>query len=171
MDEPNSLPLEDSSTPMFFSSSSSSSNDDSNSTMLPAVDGWVDEGFQPQWHMFCLLVLVAAGVVGNSLVCVAVCVEKKLQNVTNYFLVSLAIADLLVSLVVMPCCIVQEFVGNCAHLLFIFSVHFIICKSRCQKEVKMSIACFPSCLSKFSAIFNARIFLAFENFALKFSEK
>jgi len=39
-------------------------------------------------------------------------VERKLQNVTNYFLMSLAVADLFVSLVVMPCCIVQEFMGE-----------------------------------------------------------
>jgi len=49
---------------------------------------------------------------GNVLVCVAVKVEKKLHNVTNYFLVSLAFADLLVSLVVMPCSIVQELNGH-----------------------------------------------------------
>jgi len=49
---------------------------------------------------------------GNVLVCVAVKVERKLHNVTNYFLVSLAFADLLVSLVVMPCSIVQELNGR-----------------------------------------------------------
>jgi hypothetical protein len=64
-----------------------------------------------RWEVLLLLALVAAGVTGNLLVCVAVAVERKLQNVTNYFLVSLAVADLCVSLVVMPCCIVQEFMG------------------------------------------------------------
>ena len=49
---------------------------------------------------------------GNALVVVAVRVERKLHNVTNYFLVSLACADLLVSLVVMPCSIVQELNGQ-----------------------------------------------------------
>jgi 7 transmembrane receptor (rhodopsin family) len=70
-----------------------------------------------RWEVLLLLALVAAGVTGNLLVCVAVAVERKLQNVTNYFLVSLAVADLCVSLVVMPCCIVQEFMGlYCAYL-------------------------------------------------------
>lgn len=65
-----------------------------------------------KWQVFFLFFLVAAGVTGNVLVCIAVSVERKLQNVTNYFLVSLAMADLFVSLIVMPCCIVQEFMGK-----------------------------------------------------------
>lgn len=65
-----------------------------------------------KWQVFFLFFLVAAGVTGNVLVCIAVGVERKLQNVTNYFLVSLAMADLFVSLIVMPCCIVQEFMGK-----------------------------------------------------------
>jgi len=64
-----------------------------------------------RWEVLLLLMLVAAGVTGNVLVCVAVKVERKLQSITNYFLVSLAVADLCVSLVVMPLCIIQEFIG------------------------------------------------------------
>jgi len=74
-------------------------------TEMPAVDG------QYRWEVLLLLTLVAAGVTGNVLVCVAVRVERKLQSITNYFLVSLAVADLCVSLVVMPFCIIQEFIG------------------------------------------------------------
>jgi len=37
-------------------------------------------------------------------------------------LVSLAVADLFVSLVVMPCCIVQEFIGQSSLHLFLYSV-------------------------------------------------
>lgn len=39
---------------------------------------------------------------GNVLVIISVCRERTLQTVTNYFIVSLAIADLLVAVVVMP---------------------------------------------------------------------
>lgn len=39
---------------------------------------------------------------GNVLVILAVLRERTLQTVTNYFIVSLAIADLLVAVVVMP---------------------------------------------------------------------
>ncbi|ESO10054.1 hypothetical protein HELRODRAFT_138230, partial [Helobdella robusta] len=49
-----------------------------------------------------------AGVIGNLLVVISVIIERKLRTITNYILVSLAIADLLVSLVVMPGYIAQE---------------------------------------------------------------
>ena len=49
-----------------------------------------------------VLLFIVAGIVGNVLVCLAICLEKALQSVTNYFLLSLAVADLLVSCVVMP---------------------------------------------------------------------
>ncbi len=64
------------------------------------------------WEMLFLVVMVMAGITGNALVVIAVVVEKKLRNVTNYFLVSLAVADCLVSLVVMPCSIVHELMGE-----------------------------------------------------------
>ena len=68
----------------------------------------------PAWHWEVLLlsVVVVLGIMGNVLVCIAISVEKKLQNVTNYFLMSLAVADLFVSLIVMPCSIAHEFVGT-----------------------------------------------------------
>jgi len=64
------------------------------------------------WQVFLLFLIVLAGITGNVLVCIAVSIEKKLHNVTNYFLMSLAIADLFVSLIVMPCSIVNEFMGK-----------------------------------------------------------
>lgn len=54
------------------------------------------------WYYLGLLIFVMGGVLGNGLVCAAIGLEKKLQSRTNYFLMSLAVADLLVSLVVMP---------------------------------------------------------------------
>ena len=63
------------------------------------------------WQVFSLLLVEIAAVVGNSLVCLSVALEKRLRTITNYILVSLAIADLLVSLIVMPGYIAQEFKG------------------------------------------------------------
>ncbi|GMR32151.1 hypothetical protein PMAYCL1PPCAC_02346, partial [Pristionchus mayeri] len=52
--------------------------------------------------------LCATGLVGNAFVCVAIGTDRRLQNVTNYFLFSLALADLLVCCVVMPLSILVE---------------------------------------------------------------
>jgi len=46
--------------------------------------------------------LILAIVFGNVLVCIAVLREKALQTTTNYLIVSLAVADLLVATLVMP---------------------------------------------------------------------
>jgi len=65
-----------------------------------------------RWSALGLTAIILATAVGNVLVCAAVCLERRLQNVTNYFLVSLAIADLLVSLLVMPLAMVVELFGG-----------------------------------------------------------
>uniref|UniRef100_A0A8D8X368 5-hydroxytryptamine receptor 2A n=1 Tax=Cacopsylla melanoneura TaxID=428564 RepID=A0A8D8X368_9HEMI len=51
---------------------------------------------------FVAIVLVFCTAAGNILVCLAISWEKRLQNVTNYFLMSLAITDLMVAILVMP---------------------------------------------------------------------
>lgn len=64
------------------------------------VDGMaVDEN--NYWALFAL-VLVIGTAAGNILVCLAIAWERRLQNVTNYFLMSLAITDLMVAILVMP---------------------------------------------------------------------
>ncbi|XP_037397854.1 adenosine receptor A1-like [Pygocentrus nattereri] len=45
---------------------------------------------------------------GNLLVCLAVGCNKKLQNVTNYFLVSLSVADFFVGTLAIPCAIMTD---------------------------------------------------------------
>jgi hypothetical protein len=67
------------------------------------------------WSFLFVLVFIVAGGVGNILVCLAVCLDRRLQNVTNYFLLSLAIADLLVSLFVMPLGAIPGFLGKLLH--------------------------------------------------------
>ncbi|XP_054086631.1 dopamine D2-like receptor isoform X2 [Zeugodacus cucurbitae] len=64
-----------------------------------------------KWIFLCVIFFIFAGGLGNILVCLAVARDKKLQNVTNYFLFSLAIADLLVSLFVMPLGAIPAFLG------------------------------------------------------------
>lgn len=63
------------------------------------------------WSFISVLVFVVAGTLGNILVCLAVWLERPLQNVTNWFLVSLAFADLIVSTIVMPFGATAAFLG------------------------------------------------------------
>ncbi|KAJ4925628.1 hypothetical protein JOQ06_018353 [Pogonophryne albipinna] len=56
--------------------------------------------------------LILAIVFGNVLVCMAVVRERSLQTTTNYLVVSLAVADLLVASLVMPWAVYLEVVGG-----------------------------------------------------------
>lgn len=76
-----------------------------------AAESWMDN--KCDLVIFFVIAVIVAGGVGNVLVCLAVRLDRKLQNVTNYFLFSLAIADLLVSLVVMPLGAVPLIIGEC----------------------------------------------------------
>lgn len=59
-----------------------------------------------------LAIITAVTVMGNTLVVIAVCVVKKLRQPSNYLLVSLAVADLSVAIVVMPLVIVTDLTGG-----------------------------------------------------------
>uniref|UniRef100_A0A0P6JDU4 5-hydroxytryptamine receptor 2B n=1 Tax=Heterocephalus glaber TaxID=10181 RepID=A0A0P6JDU4_HETGA len=61
-----------------------------------------EQGNKPHWAALLILVVIIPTIGGNILVILAVSLEKKLQYATNYFLMSLAVADLLVGLFVMP---------------------------------------------------------------------
>ncbi|XP_068575391.1 adenosine receptor A1-like [Cebidichthys violaceus] len=68
-------------------------------------------GYQPRMkglYIATELVIAALAIIGNSLVCLAVSRNKKLRTVTNYFLVSLAVADILVGLVAIPCAVLTD---------------------------------------------------------------
>ncbi|KAJ7344493.1 hypothetical protein JRQ81_000443 [Phrynocephalus forsythii] len=54
------------------------------------------------WTALLTVIVIVITIAGNILVIVAVSLEKKLQNATNYFLMSLAITDMLLGFLVMP---------------------------------------------------------------------
>ncbi|CAK9800099.1 5-hydroxytryptamine receptor 1 [Anthophora quadrimaculata] len=57
-------------------------------------------------------IIIVGTVIGNILVCVAVFFVKKLRRPCNYLLVSLAVSDLCVALLVMPMALLYEISGN-----------------------------------------------------------
>ncbi|XP_053973390.1 dopamine D2-like receptor isoform X1 [Hylaeus volcanicus] len=66
-------------------------------------EGDVDEKPDPNsWWALILVIVPCLTLFGNVLVILAVVRERALQTVTNYFIVSLAVADLLVAVLVMP---------------------------------------------------------------------
>uniref|UniRef100_A0A8C5S4R8 Dopamine receptor D2 n=1 Tax=Laticauda laticaudata TaxID=8630 RepID=A0A8C5S4R8_LATLA len=64
------------------------------------------------YYAMLLTLLIFVIVFGNVLVCMAVSKEKALQTTTNYLIVSLAVADLLVATLVMPWVVYMEVVGE-----------------------------------------------------------
>ncbi|XP_045780427.1 5-hydroxytryptamine receptor 1-like [Maniola jurtina] len=61
----------------------------------------------------CIFLIVIFGtIVGNILVCVAVCLVRKLRRPSNYLIVSLAVSDLCVAVMVMPVAMVYDVMGT-----------------------------------------------------------
>ncbi|NXC02683.1 DRD2 protein, partial [Orthonyx spaldingii] len=69
---------------------------------------------KPHYNYYAVLLtlLIFVIVFGNVLVCMAVSRERALQTTTNYLIVSLAVADLLVAMLVMPWGVYLEVVGE-----------------------------------------------------------
>ncbi|KAH8383637.1 hypothetical protein KR009_009776 [Drosophila setifemur] len=102
-----------------ITSSSSSSLGDSNTTLIPLSDTpllleefaageFVLPPLQSIFVSIVLLIVILGTVVGNVLVCIAVCMVRKLRRPCNYLLVSLALSDLCVALLVMPMALLYE---------------------------------------------------------------
>lgn len=71
------------------------------------------------WPVLFLFIIVFMAIGGNIMVCLAVLYERKLRNMFNYFLVSLATSDMLSATLVMPVTIIKAFfVGERNFLTF-----------------------------------------------------
>lgn len=85
---------------------------DRNYSSSNSSDGGGEVKSNDNYWALLAIVLVIGTACGNILVCLAIAWEKRLQNVTNYFLASLAITDLMVAVLVMPLGIVTLFRGE-----------------------------------------------------------
>ncbi|KAF7653727.1 hypothetical protein LDENG_00079260 [Lucifuga dentata] len=77
------------------------------------------------------LVIACLSVVGNVLVCWAVCLNSNLQSITNFFVVSLAVADIAVGLLAIPFAITIStgFCSNFHGCLFIACFVLVLTQS------------------------------------------
>jgi hypothetical protein len=64
------------------------------------------------WPVVLLFIFPIFGTIGNYLVCYAIIRDQSLQSKTNFYLFSLAISDLAVSLMVVPLAILKDFLGK-----------------------------------------------------------
>ncbi|XP_029935195.1 D(3) dopamine receptor [Myripristis murdjan] len=77
-----------------------------------SVEASGQEETERNYYAMLYSLLILAIVFGNVLVCLAVLRERSLQTTTNYLVVSLAVADLLVASLVMPWAVYLEVVGG-----------------------------------------------------------
>lgn len=76
----------------------------SNTTCPPPAQDPVRNYAALALGIFLILFIIS----GNLLVCLSVCTEKALKTTTNYFIVSLAVADLLLAILVLPLYVYSE---------------------------------------------------------------
>ncbi|XP_068596309.1 D(1) dopamine receptor-like [Brachionichthys hirsutus] len=86
---------------------------DATNASTAAAGGFVDEASSSRILIGCFLaLLILSTLLGNTLVCAAVTKFRHLRSkVTNFFVISLAVSDLLVAVLVMPWKAVAEIVG------------------------------------------------------------
>ena len=104
--------------PVLWESTTASlgdANDSANfSTAMPEE---IMRGFAyPIWQLVLITVacsiIIGGTILGNILVCIAVGIVKKLRTPSNLLIVSLAVSDLLVAILVMPFAVSQEVMGR-----------------------------------------------------------
>ncbi|KAM9461859.1 dopamine receptor D4b [Clarias gariepinus] len=78
--------------------------------------------------------LIVVIICGNVLVCLSVYREKALKTTTNYFIVSLAAADLLLAVLVLPLFVYAEFQGG------VWSLDMVVCDGLMAMDVMLCTA-------------------------------
>ncbi|KAA0704743.1 D(3) dopamine receptor [Triplophysa tibetana] len=100
-------------TMVLFNSSEWLWNDSIDHSLIQANSSLtLDKEAKRNYYAMLYSLIILAIVFGNVLVCMAVVRERSLQTTTNYLVVSLAVADLLVASLVMPWAVYLEVVGG-----------------------------------------------------------
>ncbi|KAJ7344321.1 hypothetical protein JRQ81_000271 [Phrynocephalus forsythii] len=102
-----------------------------NGTARPAPEA------EPDYNVAALvfgIFLILFIISGNLLVCLSVCTEKALKTTTNYFIVSLAVADLLLAILVLPLYVYSEFQGG------VWSLSMVLCDALMTMDVMLCTA-------------------------------
>jgi hypothetical protein len=82
-------------------------NDENRET--PNSNNRTSHGETSNWPVLGLSMFSVFGLFGNVLVCLTIHRDQSLQTKTNFYLFSLAIADLAVCVIVLPFSIIQDF--------------------------------------------------------------
>ncbi|KAF7701928.1 dopamine receptor D4a isoform X1 [Silurus meridionalis] len=80
------------------------------------------------------ILLIVVIICGNVLVCLSVYREKALKTTTNYFIVSLAVADLLLAVLVLPLFVYAEFLDG------VWSLNMTVCDGLMTMDVMLCTA-------------------------------
>nr|CAA74977.1 D4B Dopamine receptor [Cyprinus carpio] len=80
------------------------------------------------------ILLIVIIICGNVLVCLSVYTEKALKTTTNYFIVSLAVADLLLAVLVLPLFVYAEFQDG------VWSLNMTLCDGLMTMDVMLCTA-------------------------------
>ncbi|XP_029471481.1 D(4) dopamine receptor-like isoform X2 [Rhinatrema bivittatum] len=78
--------------------------------------------------------LILVIILGNVLVCLSVLTERALKTATNYFIVSLAVADLLLAVLVLPLYVYSEFQGG------VWTLNTYLCDTLMTMDVMLCTA-------------------------------
>ncbi|KAM9845635.1 dopamine receptor D4 related sequence [Aulostomus maculatus] len=78
--------------------------------------------------------LILIIILGNVLVCLSVLTERSLKTATNYFIISLAVADLLLAVLVLPLYVYSEFLGG------VWTLSIYVCDALMTMDVMLCTA-------------------------------
>ncbi|XP_056311024.1 dopamine receptor D4 related sequence [Danio aesculapii] len=102
--------------------------------VTPSIDPTLAHEGYNYLALICGVPLILIIILGNVLVCLSVLTERSLKTATNYFIVSLAVADLLLAILVLPLYVYSEFLGG------IWTLSMYICDALMTMDVMLCTA-------------------------------